>query len=123
MKNFPNEFGRSRKMTEGNDFKLVITLGSREKFSTFSLYSHLNKKGQARLGIAVSRKVSKKAVVRNTLKRIIREAFRVRAKNLQALDFFFKVRPTTGAPDKVLLKKEVLNSLCKVTNTKAVKGK
>lgn len=123
MKNFPNEFGRSRKMTEGNDFKLAITLGSREKFSTFSLYSHPNKKGQARLGIAVSRKVSKKAVTRNTLKRIIREAFRVKAKNLQALDFFFKVRPINGAPNKVLLKKEVLNSLCKVTNTKADKGK
>lgn len=42
--------------------------------------------GHARLGLAVSRKVSKRAVVRNRIKRVSRESFRLVRDRLPAVD-------------------------------------
>ena len=122
MKKFPNEFGCSRKMTEGDDFKSTIIKGDRQNFSNFSLYSYPNYIGRARLGISVSRKVSKKAVIRNQLKRIVRETFRTRAGRLQAVDCFFKFRPTKYVPNRLLIKQELIESFSKLENTKPNRG-
>ena len=46
----------------------------------------VNKPGPARLGIAVSRKISKRAVVRNRIKRQIRESFRLNKNLLMGMD-------------------------------------
>jgi ribonuclease P protein component len=46
----------------------------------------VNNRGSARLGIAVSRKVSKRAVVRNRIKRQIRESFRLNKNLLMGMD-------------------------------------
>jgi len=50
---------------------------------------------QARLGLAVSRKVSKRAVARNRIKRIIRESFRLRAA-LPAVDVLVIARSSAA---------------------------
>jgi len=123
MKTFPNQFGRSRKMTEGNDFKTAIIKGHKQNFSTFSVYSFPNETGSARLGISVSRKVSKKAVVRNALKRIVRETFRTRAVQLQSVDCFFKLYPTRHVSNRLLFKKELIQSFCKLAKSKPSRGK
>lgn len=52
--------------------------------------------GQARLGLAVSRKVSKRAVARNRIKRIVRESFRSRRAELPALDVLVIARPAAA---------------------------
>ena len=122
MKTTPNEFGRSRKMTKGGDFKSTIKKGDKQNFSTFSLHSRSNDTGRARLGISVSRKVSKKAVIRNTLKRIVRETFRTRAKELRAVDCFVKLRPTRDVPNRLLLKQELIESFFELAKTKPSKG-
>jgi ribonuclease P protein component len=51
--------------------------------------------GAARLGMLISRKHSAHAVVRNQIKRCIREAFRLEQEGLGALDVL--VRPPYGA--------------------------
>jgi ribonuclease P protein component len=45
-----------------------------------------NTAGTARLGLAVSRRVSTRAVVRNRIKRVIRESFRQRRERLPQVD-------------------------------------
>ncbi len=122
MKKTPNEFSRSRKMTKGDDFKSAIKKGDKQNFTTFSLYSCSNGIGRARLGISISRKVSKKAVIRNTLKRIVREMFRTRAGQLKAVDCFFKVRPTGYAFNRLLFKQELIESFCTLAKTKPSRG-
>ncbi len=52
-----------------------------------------NDVGHARLGLAVSRKVSRKAVVRNRIKRCTREVFRLHHQDLCALDFVVVAYP------------------------------
>jgi ribonuclease P protein component len=46
----------------------------------------------ARLGLAVSRKVSKRAVERNRIKRVVRESFRAAREDLPALDLLVIAR-------------------------------
>lgn len=57
----------------------------------------------ARLGLAVSRKVSKRAVERNRIKRVIRESFRGTSGTLPALDILVIARTAAaGTPNPVL---------------------
>ena len=53
----------------------------------FGVYAADNALGQARLGLVVSKKVSKKAVIRNRIKRQIRENFRLQQGKFGARDF------------------------------------
>ncbi|HXE67081.1 MAG TPA: ribonuclease P protein component [Rhodanobacteraceae bacterium] len=59
--------------------------------------------GNARLGLAVSRKVSKRAVERNRIKRVVRESFRAEREGLPALDILVIPRASAaGIPNPVL---------------------
>ena len=52
-----------------------------------------NALGHARLGMAVSRRVDKRAVVRNRLRRQIRQSFRLASAAIPALDIVVNARP------------------------------
>lgn len=49
--------------------------------------------GYSRLGISIGRKVSPRAVVRNRLKRVLRESFRSAQFKLPSIDVIVQVRP------------------------------
>ena len=52
----------------------------------FTVLCRANEAGEARLGLAISKKHCRRAVGRNRIKRIIRESFRQRSAELQGLD-------------------------------------
>jgi ribonuclease P protein component len=57
----------------------------------------------ARLGLAVSRKVSKRAIERNRIKRVVRESFRAEREGMPALDILVIARSSaSGTPNPVL---------------------
>ena len=59
--------------------------------------------GNARLGLAVSRKVSKRAVERNRIKRVVRESFRAEREGLPSLDILVIARTSAAdTPNPVL---------------------
>ena len=59
--------------------------------------------GNTRLGLAVSRKVSKRAVERNRIKRVVRESFRAEREGLPALDILVIAHASAaGAPNPEL---------------------
>ncbi|KNZ42557.1 ribonuclease P protein component [Acetobacterium bakii] len=60
-----------------NDFNRVFKTGEVFGNKTFVMYYLKNGSEANRLGIVVSKKVSKKAVVRNKIKRRIKEAYRL----------------------------------------------
>ncbi len=71
----PLAFPKSRRLTSNPQFKAVLDRGRRAGDSLLTLYAAPNDRGRPRLGISVGR-TSGNAVVRNRLKRLLREAFR-----------------------------------------------
>lgn len=66
--------------------------GDRQGGRLFTLHHQPNTGVEARLGIAIGRRVSPRAADRNFIKRLIRENFRHRAACLPAIDIVFVVR-------------------------------
>lgn len=67
--------------------------------------------GRARLGLAVSRKVDRRAVGRNRVKRVLREAFRQRRALLRDGDYVVVARPGASTQDTDQLRQAFLNLL------------
>ncbi|MGA9333588.1 MAG: ribonuclease P protein component [Rudaea sp.] len=61
----------------------------------------------ARLGMAVSRRVSKRAVVRNRIRRQIRESFRIRRRQLLNVDVLMIARSRAATQDNATLRGEL----------------
>ena len=61
----------------------------------------------ARLGLAVSRKVSKRAVDRNRIKRVVRESFRTQRDRLPAQDVLVIARSSAAATDNAALRADL----------------
>jgi ribonuclease P protein component len=77
------------------DFKRVFGRGKSVAGSFFVVYAIENGMERSRLGLSVSKKVGN-AVVRNRVKRLIKEALRVRVKVLDGYDFVVIARASVG---------------------------
>ncbi len=51
-----------------------------------------NELGRARLGVVVAKKIEKRAVGRNRIKRLVRETFRLRAERLIGVDLIVRAK-------------------------------
>lgn len=80
-----------------------------KRFSSRCFYSQyrLTGSGQARLGIAVSRRVSKRALDRNRIRRIIRESFRLCRNDLPACDVLLIARAQAAAQSRGQLRADI----------------
>ena len=64
----------------------------------------VNELGHARLGLAISKRVSKRAVERNRIKRLLRESFRRVRHQLPPVDLMVMAREqAAGVPGSILL--------------------
>ncbi len=70
------QFGRQYRILKGSHYRTVFDNRLRFHSRFFSFHLKPNPEDHARLGIAVSKKVSKLAVERNRIKRQIRDSFR-----------------------------------------------
>lgn len=89
----PESFPRRARLTDPGHYQQVFKTGRRGRHSLIGIVALANDLGYPRLGLAVSRKVSRKAVIRNRIKRILREAFRREQKRLTALDLVVVAYP------------------------------
>jgi ribonuclease P protein component len=71
----PARYPRSARVRARPEFDAVFARGRRAANAILALH-HLADAQPARLGLAVSRKVDSRAVVRNRIKRVLREHFR-----------------------------------------------
>lgn len=85
-------FPRFRRVLLGADFSRVFAEGQRQHGRLFRLHWRPSEQ-PARLGLAVSRKVDKRAVQRNRIKRTARESFRQLCSTLPAGDAVLVARP------------------------------
>jgi len=88
-------FPRSARVRAKPDFDRIFQHGRRTALPVLALH-WLSGDVPARLGLAVSRKVDKKAVGRNRIKRVLRDTFRHLRGQLAAGDFVVVARPPAG---------------------------
>ncbi len=86
-----NTFPQQSRLKTTIQFRQVFHSGRKQVGHYFVFFSHPNKRGEARLGLAIGKRVGN-AVKRNQLKRLIRESFRLKRKHLQAQDTVVVVR-------------------------------
>jgi ribonuclease P protein component len=90
---------RRARMLKPAEFKLAFAEGARIVRPPLAVVYRRNPLGHPRIGLAIARKAVSKAVVRNLVKRLIREEFRLHQERLPALDLVFYVPPGSARLD------------------------
>lgn len=93
---------RTARLLSGAQFKAVFA--ARRSCGNEFFRVHHAPSDQARLGMAVSRRVSKRAVDRNRIRRQIRESFRLRRESLEARDYVVVARSAARQADRRVLR-------------------
>jgi len=96
-------FSRRARLTGRKAFTGVFARPVKSSDRYFTVLARPNKLGYSRLGLAISRKVAKSAVVRNRLKRVARESFRHQQAWLGGLDCVVMGRTGLIEPDNAVL--------------------
>lgn len=94
----PDVFPKSARLLKREEF-LRVQAGKRLQEKHFVALSAVGTANQSRLGIGVSRKTGN-AVLRNRLKRVVREAMRRRLAALPTLDLVVIPRPALAAASR-----------------------
>lgn len=92
-------FDRRARLIDKADFQKVFARPIRSSDRYFTVLARLNNLGFPRLGLAISRKSAKSSVVRNRIKRVIRESFRHHQHELDSLDLVVISRPGVSNQD------------------------
>lgn len=92
-------FPGTARLRKRGEFDAVFAQARAASNRYFRVLARSNELDRARLGLAVSKKVARRAVDRNAIKRIVRESFRHRADVLGGWDFVVLPRPEARAAD------------------------
>lgn len=86
MGNGDESYPAEARLRKPREFKRVFATGRRVTAPQLVLVGLANGLGHARLGLAIAKRYVPQAVVRNRIKRLIRESFRCHQRRLDALD-------------------------------------
>jgi ribonuclease P protein component len=95
---------REARLRRAGDFAALRQNSGRLGGRCFSVRYRANDLGHPRLGLAISKRVSKRAVDRNRIKRLVRESFRRARLELPSIDLMVMAREQAcGLPGPELL--------------------
>lgn len=100
-------FPRAVRLLAPRDFLALRLGGQRLPCRYFHIEYRSTELDTARLGLAVSRHVSKRAVVRNAIKRQVRTSFRLSRAALPALDILVIARATAAQQTADMLRADL----------------
>ena len=90
-------FPREARLLKASQFRAVFRTGHRARAGLLHARIRPNGKRRARLGLAVSRKAAGNAVVRNRVRRQLRESFRINQHRLAGLDVVVSLSRSSAA--------------------------
>ena len=90
-------YPRTASLRQPAEFTALRRQGKRMAARFFQTQYRLTESADARLGMAVSKRVSKRAVVRNRIRRLIRESFRLNRAKLPPCDVLLIAQTTAAA--------------------------
>jgi ribonuclease P protein component len=103
-----NTYPREARLLKTTEFEAVFAQSERFHSPNFRLSIKLNPDlARPRLGFVVSKRVDKRAVQRNRLKRVLREMFRQQRAGLRLGDWLFSVKPGASALENSALRAEI----------------
>jgi ribonuclease P protein component len=113
----PHRFPRRAHLRASAEFQAVFGGGSRFSGPLFRLQVLPAAPGadeaQARLGMTVSKRVDKRAVARNRIRRQVREVFRLQRAHLPPGNYVFQAKPEANKVDNPGLRSALLKLLDK----------
>ncbi len=98
---------RTHRLSKKAEFAAVFEEQLKVSQAWFLTLYKNSQKTHPRIGIIVSKRILKKAVARNHLKRLLREGFRQHCSQMKTFDFVILVRKGCNLENKVKLKKEL----------------
>jgi len=112
-----DRFRRSDRLLKAAEYRVVFKQPIRSADKFFTVLASYNGMEKSRLGLAISKKSTPKAVDRNRLKRIARESFRQHYAKSAPLDFVVLAKPGTFKADNATLFRS-MSALWKSVNEK-----
>ncbi len=100
-------FPRAARLLKAADFARLRGAARALGSASFSIRIARNEAETARLGLAVSKRVCKRAVARNRIKRLARDSFRRHRHALPNVDILLIARPAAAAADNAALHAEL----------------
>jgi ribonuclease P protein component len=94
-------FRPEQRLRRGSEFAAVLGGSRRLRGRYFELRYRDSEGITARLGLIVAKRLAKRAVVRNKVKRVAREAFRHLQSQLRPVDLVVRLASGIGPDDKV----------------------
>ena len=82
----------------------MLRRGQRQRSACFNLHVLPNPFAHARLGVTVGKRVSRLAVRRNAIKRLVRETFRNAADSLPPVDIVIVAQPAAASTPRRALR-------------------
>lgn len=101
------DFKSSNRLKSKQDFDVVFRKGKRISHKYLSIIYVSNRFSQPRLGIVVKKIYFKQAVVRNKLRRVVRESFRHHKDRLKGLDIIVLLRSECIPLDNKTLRSDI----------------
>jgi ribonuclease P protein component len=106
------KFEHFKRIKKASDFKNIQTNGKRFYTKNFLIACLHNELENSRFGIAVSKKVHKRSVIRNKIKRRLREVYRQNQNLIKAgLDFVVIARSGSVECTFDEIQKQIMNAL------------
>jgi ribonuclease P protein component len=109
---------RTARLLRPGDFAALRGQSKRTSTSCFLAEYRSTVQPSARLGMAVSRKVSKLAVQRNRIRRTIRESFRLHRATLPCIDVLLIARARAAEQTNAALRAELESIWCRLAALK-----
>ncbi|PKO92781.1 MAG: ribonuclease P protein component [Betaproteobacteria bacterium HGW-Betaproteobacteria-1] len=112
-------FPRQARIIKTDDFSSVFSFRKRISGQFLAIHYQASQSGRARLGMVVAKKVAKRSVDRNYMRRVLRELFRKQQMQIAALDLVIRVMKPFNHQDFTQLEQEFTELLFRLKRAAA----